>query len=111
MRDRTFTILTDHKNLTRLRADHYDANKMVKRWFMAYQEFDIKEWGYHKSEENQIPDAFSRLCPKQLDEYIAVHLFHLTGEEVPANKWDIIAKYHNSLERGHGGINRTQAKL
>jgi hypothetical protein len=37
LRDRKFTILTDHENLTRLRADHGTTNKMVKRWFMAYR--------------------------------------------------------------------------
>ena len=111
LRDRTFTILTDHKNLTRLRADHYESNKMVKRWFLAYQEYDIKEWGYREGPDNEIPDTLSRLCPKEPEEHIAVHLYHLTGEEVPSTKWDIISKYHNSLERGHGGINRTLALI
>ena len=37
-----FTILTDHQNLTRLKA-HHDTNKMVKRWFMTFQEYDIIE--------------------------------------------------------------------
>ena len=35
LRDRQFTVLTDHENLTRLRTER-NANKMVTRWFMAY---------------------------------------------------------------------------
>jgi hypothetical protein len=50
LRDRKFTILTDHENLTRLRVDH-DTNKMVKRWFMCFQDFDIEAWRHVKGEE------------------------------------------------------------
>ena len=35
LRDRKFTVLTDHENLTRLRTER-NTNKMVTRWFMAY---------------------------------------------------------------------------
>ena len=111
LRDRQFTIETDHQNLTRLRADHHESNKMVKRWFMAFQEFDIIEWGYRKGVDNEVPDTLSRLCPKEPAEHPAVHLFHLTGMEVPADKWDIIKKFHNSGDllqgAGHGGLHRT----
>ena len=107
LRDRRFTILTDHQNLTRLRADHVDTNKMVKRWFMAFQEFDIIEWGYRPGPENEVPDSFSRLCPKEIDEHPTVHLYQLTGEQFPQKAWDTIAQFHNSLDRGHGGITRT----
>ena len=111
LRDRQFTILTDHKNLTQLRTDHYQSNKMVKRWFMAYQEYDILEWGYRKGEDNEVPDTLSRLCEKEVDEHPAVHLFQLTGSKIPVDSWDIIQRYHNSLERGHGGIQRTLDRL
>ena len=111
LRDRTFTVLTDHKNLTRLRADHFETNKMVKRWFLAYQEYDIKEWGYKKGVDNMVPDQFSRLCPETPSEHIAVHLYHVLGESIPTDKWDLLTNYHNSLERGHGGVNRTLDRL
>ena len=62
LRDRKFTILTDHRNLTQLRADHLETNKMVKRWFMAFQEYDIINWTYVKGADNDVPDQFSRLC-------------------------------------------------
>ena len=110
LRDREFTILTDHKNLTQLRSDHYQTNKMVKRWFMAFQEYDIKEWGYKEGPDNEIPDSFSRLCPREEDTHPAIQLFHLTGTEVPPDKWDIISQWHN-FNRGHGGIQRTLDKL
>ena len=66
LRDRQFTILTDHENLTRLRAER-GSNKMVNRWFMCYQEYDILEWKHVKGELNMVPDQFSRLCPIEPD--------------------------------------------
>ena len=111
LRDRQFTVLTDHKNLTALRADHFETNKMVKRWFLAYQEYDILNWEYRKGADNAVPDAFSRLCPKDITEHPAVHLFQLTGTEIPPKEWDLIKRFHNSLERGHGGIERTRASM
>ena len=106
LRDRQFSILTDHKNLTRLRMDH-DSNKMVKRWFMCYQEYDILAWLYVEGENNFVPDTFSRLCKQEEDTHPAIHLFQLTGYEIPSKQWDLIARYHNSKERGHGGLSRT----
>lgn len=113
LRDRKFTILTDHENLTRLRADHLETNKMVKRWFMCYQEFDIIAWKHRKGEDNEVPDTLSRLCPENAPspQHLATHLFHLTGDFVPEDKWDLIAQHHNSLEVGHGGIQRTVKRL
>ena len=127
LRDREFTILTDHQNLTRLRADH-STNKMVKRWFLVYQEYDIKEWKYVKGEDNMVPDQFSRLCPELEDVHPASLLCQLTGYEVPAEHWDTIAKFHNSgikgtvpnaddngtqmgCPGGHGGVERTLRQL
>ena len=111
LRDRRFVVETDHENLTRLRTDHYHTNEMVKRWFMTFQEYDIPTWGYRKGVDNMVPDSLSRLCPDETDEHPAVHLFHLTGEHIPQDKWDIIARYHNSMESGHGGVDRTITKL
>ena len=135
LRDRQFTIQTDHKNLTQLRTDNYQTNKMVKRWFMAYQEYDIIQWEYRKGPDNEIPDSLSRLCPKwptdedtpeairdpdakgketlkePPPEHIAAHLFALTGMEIPPEKWDIIKQFHNSRQTGHGGVQRTMNRL
>ena len=106
LKDRQFTILTDHKNLTRLRMDH-DSNKMVKRWFMTFQEYDILEWRYVKGDDNGVPDSMSRLCAQEEDTHPAVALFQLTGYEIPKEKWNVIERFHNSKERGHGGVQRT----
>ena len=111
LRDRRFVVETDHENLTRLRTDHYHTNEMVKRWFMTFQEYDIPTWGYRKGVDNMVPDSLSRLCPDETDEHPAVHLFHLTGEHIPQDKWNIIARYHNSMESGHRGVDRTINKL
>jgi hypothetical protein len=127
LRDREFTILTDHKNLTQLRADN-DNNKMVKRWFACYQDFDIKEWIFVKGKDNSVPDDFSRLCVEEEDVHPAVKLFQLTGYEIPQEPWENIAKVHNSglqglvprddkgamhagCPGGHGGVQRTLAQL
>ena len=107
LRDRQFTILTDHENLTRLRTDHATTNKMVKRWFMAYQEYDILAWKHVKGEDNTVPDEFSRQCANIcVDEPLAIKLFQLTGYEVPPEHWEVIASVHNA-EKGHGGVERT----
>ena len=104
LRDRQFTIRTDHQNLTRLRRDH-DTNKMVKRWFMAYQEFDIKAWEFVKGTDNLVPDEFSRLCEDITEDNPSVSLFQLTGYKVSEKHWTTIASVHN-FEQGHGGVER-----
>jgi len=114
LRDRRFTVKTDHKNLTQLRADH-DSNKMVKRWFMAYQEYDI-DWEYVKGDDNGVPDKMSRLCKMEEDIHPASLLCQLTGYEIPKEHWDTIARFHNSGltgegPGGHGGLERTLAQL
>jgi len=111
LRDREFTIQTDHKNLTQLQSDNYMTNKMVKRWFMAFQEYDILSWDYREGEDNFIPDTLSRLCPREPEPtQLPTLLFHMTGLEVPEDKWEIIKQFH-SAESGHGGVTRTMQKL
>ena len=110
LRDREFTIETDHENLTRLRDDHLETNKMVRRWFTCFQEFDVRKWVHRQGKDNEVPDTLSRLCPREPVEHIAVSLFHMTGTEVPADKWDIIKQFH-SQDAGHGGQHRTIRNL
>ena len=132
LRDKRFTIYTDHKNLIRLRADH-DTNRMVQRWFMCFQEFDI-DWKHIEGQKNLVADAFSRLCDhkdelednhldynsdvKNKESYIKVQnpelrsflCYQLTGYEIPADKWEIISRYHGTYP-GHLGIDSTEEKL
>jgi RNase H-like domain found in reverse transcriptase len=58
LRDRKFTILTDHKNLTFIKQG---SNPMVVRWHLALQELDFT-LEYVKGVENTIADAMSHLC-------------------------------------------------
>jgi hypothetical protein len=116
LRDRKFTILTDHENLTRLRTER-NTNKMVTRWFMAYQEYDVIAWLHVPGVENEVPDSFSRLCAStydgQEDQHPTSLLFQLTGYEMDPKNWEIIrTKGHgNGSDRGHGGVQRTLAVL
>ena len=58
LRDRKFTINTDHKNLMFIKLD---SNPMVVRWWMALQELDF-DIEYIPGVNNDIADALSRLC-------------------------------------------------
>jgi hypothetical protein len=58
LRDRQFTIRTDHKNLTFMSMD---SNAMVIRWNIALQEFNYN-LEYVPGPENTIADTMSRLC-------------------------------------------------
>ena len=115
LRDRKFTILTDHENLTRLRTER-NANKMVTRWFRAYQDYDIIAWIHVKGIHNEVPDSFSRLCANNSrgsDEEHTTLLFQLEGYEMEPSHWETIrTKGHGTDSgRGHGGIARTIAVL
>ena len=136
LRDRFFTIETDHRNLTFMNTD---SNPMVTRWKLAQQElnFNIK---YLKGSENIISDPFSRLCKNfmkedplgyseadvlatmlqdipQIDDYLNAHIStrmapHILAlitpklGTIPRDKYDIISKVHNSTA-GHHGVERT----
>ena len=62
IRDRKFTILTDHANLQFLKND---SNQMVMRWWLSIQELDYT-LRFVPGVENIIADALSRLCPNLL---------------------------------------------
>ena len=70
LRDRKFTILTDHKNLT---FSKQATNPIIGRWHLALQELDF-DIEFVKGIDNEIADAMSRLCinnkPTKRDEYI-----------------------------------------
>ena len=78
---------------------------------MAFQEYDILSWDYREGDDNVIPDTLSRLCPREPEaEQLPTLLFHMTGQEIPSDKWDTIKQVH-SAETGHGGVTRTMQKL
>ena len=59
LRDRTFTIYTDHLNITYMKQN---PTSMVARWFIAMQELDFSVV-FVKGTANVLADALSRLCP------------------------------------------------
>jgi len=61
LRDRKFTLRTDHDNLTMLKVD---SNVKVQRWMLALQAFDY-EVEHIKGINNIVADGLSRLCPDE----------------------------------------------
>jgi hypothetical protein len=61
LRDRKFTLRTDHDNLTMLKVD---SNVKVQRWMLALQAFDY-EVEHIKGINNVVADGLSRLCPDE----------------------------------------------
>ena len=68
LRDRKFTIHTDHRNLTYMKSS---PNSMVGRWSIALQELDYTI-AYVRGSENTVADAMSRLCANLSDLVIKV---------------------------------------
>jgi hypothetical protein len=108
LRDRKFTILTDHKNLTFIKQG---SKPMVVRWHLALQGLDFT-LEYVKGVENTIADAMSRLCinntPPKIETAImsAIQRTYLLSNEA----FNHIEKCHNTFN-GHGGVKRTMHKL
>lgn len=107
LRDRKFNIKTDHANLTRLKND-YGSNKKVQRWLLCFQSFDF-EIEAIAGDTNTVADALSRLCTNN-EEVASTRLNVLTTFNVPQQHWIVIGTVHNSIT-GHGGVERTLAKL
>ena len=117
LRDRKFTIHTDHQNLTYMTRN---PSSMVTRWYIALQELDYTI-EYVKGSQNTIADALSRLCPNlaelalpslvlPVDEQNP--LVAALEERTPANaeQLEALEMCHNA-NVGHGGRDRTIAKL
>ena len=62
LRDRHFTIRTDHANLTKLKHS-YSTNKKVQRWFLAMQQYDF-DIEPIAGKDNVIGDNLSRFCER-----------------------------------------------
>ena len=101
IRDRKFTLQTDHKNLIYMDTE---PNPKVVRWKMTIQEFDC-DIEHIPGKQNIVADGFSRLLNIS-EEYLNA-LYDL---EIPIRHYDAIQKVHNSVS-GHHGVQRTLAKL
>ena len=113
LRDRTFTIRTDHRNLLFI---HENSNPMIVRWFMALSEYTY-EIEYISGEENGIADSMSRLCRNNMNdsptEYKPSEI--LSASIIPKFKltdyqYKTISSLHNS-HVGHFGLERTMKRL
>ena len=102
IRDRTFTLRTDHKNLTYIN-NHFSAK--VKRWKLLVQEYDFFI-EHIAGKMNVVADGFSRLVP--LDDEVLFHLY----EVLPLTRevHETISQAHNGIV-GHHGVDRTLSKL
>ena len=104
LRDRKFTILTDHENLAFLNKD---KNEMVGRWRCALQELDFMI-GYIPGKNNELADAMSRLCKNKIPKHIMPAI--LICKPLAAEIYAYLMRVHNSTV-GRGGFNRTWRNL
>jgi hypothetical protein len=102
LRDRRFTLKTDHENLTRLK-ENYGPNKKVQRWLLAFQHYDYE---HIPGRLNIVADAFRRLCIR----WQALTIFSLNVEETNSDNYKSFADVHNDL-LGHNGYEVTKARL
>jgi len=104
LRDRRFTIRTDHKNLSILRGESYITNLKVQRWLTTFQHYDFNI-EYVKGEINMIADALSRLCVRY--EFIPIRSIKIQDD---SNYFQWFLEVHNDL-LGHSGEAETQRRL
>ena len=112
LRDRRFTLRTDHANLTLLKTDKiYSTNKKVQRWLSVFQGYDY-DIQFVKGSSNQIADAFSRLSfsnnNNEIESICIASELEMT--RIPPREHALIAKVHNSTV-GHHGVETTLHKL
>jgi RNase H-like domain found in reverse transcriptase/Reverse transcriptase (RNA-dependent DNA polymerase)/Integrase core domain/Integrase zinc binding domain/Chromo (CHRromatin Organisation MOdifier) domain len=108
LRDRTFIIRTDHKNLTFMSLD---SNAMVIRWNIALQEFNYT-LEYVPGHQNTIADTLSRLCVNRMitnPNSLILSAIQL-DRVISAEHLKIIQTCHSSWV-GHGGVERTVNKI
>ena len=101
LRDRTFTLRTDHKNLTYIDKE---TSAKVKRWKLLVQEYDF-HIEHIAGKANVVADGFSRLLPLR-EEHLYLHEEFAASEE----DYQTIATAHNEVV-GHHGVERTLEKL
>ena len=101
IRDKHFTLRTDHANLTYVNDP---PSPKVRRWKIAIQEYDF-DLDFIEGEKNIVADAFSRLLPISVE-----MLCTLKGLKIPDDKYTILGQVHNT-NVGHHGLDRMLQKL
>ncbi len=122
LRDRSFHLLTDHRNLTFLAkpSGSKATSEKVTRWRLAIQDYDF-DIAHISGARNIVADNFSRLVGKtvctdahdsgllstSLKGPLAVNAVEvLVAEALPEDCRETIAQFHNELV-GHFGVART----
>jgi hypothetical protein len=108
LRDRRFTVRTDHANLTRLRED-YSTNKKVQRWLTCFQHYDI-DFEYIKGSLNVVADVLSRHCINHFSVHNIKARLNTQFLTIPTKYVTWITEAHNSAV-GHHGVDSTIEKL
>ena len=101
LRDKHFTLRTDHANLTYVKDP---PSPKVRRWKIAIQEYDF-DLEYIEGEKNVVADGFSRLLPISVET-----LCVLKGLKIPDDKYKLLGQVHNT-NVGHHGLDRMLKKL
>lgn len=101
LRDRPFTLRTDHENLTYINDP---PSPKVRRWKIAIQEHDF-HIEHIDGEKNIVADGLSRLLPIT-GEVLCV----LKEMRIPDDKYKILGQFHNTVI-GHHGIDRMLRQL
>jgi hypothetical protein len=105
LRDRTFTVLTDHRNLKFI-ENH--SNPMIYRWWISIQEFDfiLKDI---LGKDNEVADGFSRLVNNQMTDKQLLISAMLIAKPMSPEVFNMISSVHNL--NGHHGVERTMMCL
>jgi hypothetical protein len=108
IRDRKFTLQTDHKNLLYIGSD--DSSAKVKRWKLFLQDYDF-EVGHIAGVDNVVADGLSRFVNRNEKEDIPARTVNFLAalqkkQPLTAEQRTMIAAVHNE-HRGHHGIERT----
>ena len=116
LRDRPFTIRTDHCNLLFIKQS---SSSMIVRWYMALSEFTFNT-EFISGENNGIADSMSRLCRicrnNMIDnsrEYCEENIISasiIENFKLTSYQQRVIASAHNSFV-GHFGLERTLKRL
>jgi hypothetical protein len=95
LRDRKFTILTDHRNSSFIKQA---SNPMIVRWHLALQQLDF-DIQFVAGVDNKIADAMSRLCinnkPPKTNEYILASID--TPYVISNDNYLMIGYVHNGV--------------
>jgi len=102
LRDRPFTVLTDHRNLLYIQ-NH--SNPMIYRWWVSIQEFDfiLKDI---LGKDNEVADGFSRLVKNEMTDKQLLISAMLIATPMSQDVFNMISSVHNSVN-GHHGVDRT----